>query len=245
MKSAPKTIVVIPARYGSTRFPGKPLVEINGKSMVLRVCEQAQRVNSVNRVVVATDNELIRNNVEKGGFEVVMTSESHVSGTGRCAEAVMKLEEKFDVVINVQGDEPFIAPELIEEVVNAFTEQVKIVTAVKKITDLKVLNNPNVVKAVLSESNNALYFSRQAIPYNRDANFSDWLNHSTYYKHIGIYGFKSETLQQLVKLPEGSLENSEKLEQLRWLSNDFKIKAIITDHESIGIDTPEDLKRFC
>jgi len=238
-----RTVVIVPARYASTRFPGKPLVEIDGKSMVQRVCEQAQQTNLVDKVIVATDSALISSHVRGVGFDVIMTSENHSSGTERCAEALGSLTEEFDIVINVQGDEPFIAPELIEQVIKGFDETTEIVTAVKKITNIETLLNPNVVKAVLSESNHAMYFSRNAIPYNRDAVLKDWVNQGTYYKHIGIYGFKSKTLQRLVKLPVTSLESIEKLEQLRWIGHGFRIKAIVTEHESVGIDTPEDLMR--
>lgn len=244
MSIAPKIAVIIPARYASSRFPGKPLVEIAGKSMIQRVCEQAMQVGLVDKVVVATDSELIKAHVENLGFEVIMTAENHSSGTERCAEAAEKLQGGFDIIINVQGDEPFIAPELIEEVIKGFDENAQIVTAVKKVNDIEMLLNPNVVKAVLSEANYALYFSRNAIPYNRDAVVKDWANQSTYYKHIGIYGFRVKTLQKLVQLPATSLENIEKLEQLRWIGHGYQIKAIVTEHESIGIDTPEDLKRL-
>lgn len=244
MNATLKTVVIVPARYASTRFPGKPLVEIDGKSMIQRVCEQAKQANSIDKVVVATDSELISSHVTEIGFDVIMTSENHSSGTERCAEAAEKLTEEFDIVINVQGDEPFIAPELIEEVIKGFDDTTQIVTAVKKVTENEVLLNQNVVKAVLSETNYAMYFSRQAIPYNRDAITSDWINQSTYYKHIGIYGFKSETLKKLVELPVTSLETIEKLEQLRWLGHGFRVKAIVTDYESVGIDTPEDLERL-
>lgn len=241
--NSPSVLVVIPARYASTRFPGKPLVEIHGKTMIQRVCEQVKQVTDVNRIIVATDDIRIKTHVEAGGFEAMMTSENHSSGTERCAEVVEKLPEKFDIIINVQGDEPFIAPELIQQVIDGFELTTQIVTMVKKITETDVLHNPNVVKAVFSQNRTALYFSRQPIPYQRDAVSIEWLNNFEYYKHIGIYGFRHLELLKLVQLPISPLEEAEKLEQLRWLFYGRAIKIVVTEHESIGIDTSDDLNK--
>ncbi len=239
-----RILVVIPARYASTRFPGKPLVEIRGKTMIQRVYEQVSRVSSVSRIVVATDDNRIKAHVETLGFDVMMTSEKHESGTERCAEVVEQLPETYDIVINVQGDEPFIAPELIQEVIDGFSEKAQIVTAVKQISDIETLHNPNVVKVVFTADQKALYFSRQPIPFQRDSPPENWLSNVDYYKHIGIYGFRRSKLLQLVKLPVASLESAEKLEQLRWLQAGFEIHVVRTKHESIGIDSVDDLHKI-
>lgn len=239
-----RIIAVIPARYASTRLPGKPLIEINGITMIQRVYERVKRVSGVDKILVATDDDRILQHVLAFGGNAVMTSAELPSGTERCVEAIEQLNETFDFAINIQGDEPFIAPELIEQVIESFGIETQVVTAVKQITDSEVLFNPNVVKAVLSESHHALYFSRQTLPFVRDEPTENWLAKTKFYKHIGIYGFKTEVLKQLVKLPISVLETTEKLEQLRWLANGFSVRAVITEHESIGIDTPEDLVQF-
>ena len=240
----PSVLVIIPARYASTRFPGKPLIDIHGKSMILRVCEQVQQVKNVSRIIVATDDDRIKAHVQSFGHEVMMTAEHHQSGTERCAEVTRNLPEKYDIVINVQGDEPFIAPELIQQVIDGFDPEIQIVTVVKKIEEIEVLHSPNVVKAIFSEDQQAIYFSRHPIPYQRDAPINEWLLFADYYKHIGIYGFTHAELLKVVDLPLSPLESAEKLEQLRWLYYGSKIKVVITEHESIGIDTSEDLNKI-
>lgn len=239
-----KILVVIPARYASSRLPAKPLLDIEGKSMIRRVYEQVTQVSKCAAVVVATDNSLIFDHVTQFGGKVAMTDPNHPSGTDRCAEVLQQMGGKtaFDYVINVQGDEPFIAPEMIEELIQLFDGKTEIATAVKQIEEKEQLFNSNVVKAVLSVQQQALYFSRQAIPFVRDVAPENWLETTNFYKHIGIYGFRSDILERIVAIPVSELEATEKLEQLRWLSHGYRIQAVITEHESKGVDTEEDLE---
>jgi 3-deoxy-manno-octulosonate cytidylyltransferase (CMP-KDO synthetase) len=240
-----KILGIIPARYASTRFPGKPLTIIGGKSMIRRVYEQASCAVSLSSVIVATDDERIRQHVLDFGGKVVMTSSDHPSGTDRCYEAMQLAGESFDIVVNIQGDEPFIHPKQIDLVASCFSEkQVQIATLVKKINGYDELTNPNIPKVALGENRNALLFSRQTIPYLRGVEPSSWLDHYTFYKHIGIYAYRAETLAEITSLNASSLEKAESLEQLRWLENGYKIKVEITDFESVAIDTPEDLKKL-
>ena len=239
------TIGIIPARYASTRFPGKPLIDINGKSMIQRVYEQVQK--ALIHVCVATDDTRIKDAVEGFGGKVVMTSSTHESGTDRCAEAVELFEQQenitADTVINIQGDEPFIDPIQIEQLVGVLNNRgAQIATLIKKITDIKTLDNSNKVKVVIGKESNALYFSRSAIPFVRNFDKNEWLTHQDFYHHIGMYGYKKNILMEICKLPKSILEQSESLEQLRWLENGYSIKTAITDIESIGIDTPDDLQ---
>lgn len=238
-------VAIIPARYASTRFPGKPLVDIGGKTMIQRVYDQVSKV--INDVYVATDDERIFDKVRSFGGKVIMTSDAHRSGTDRCYEAFTKLEDWFDVVINVQGDEPFIQPEQIEALKNCFADdETQIATLVKKITDkdgVEVLFNPNTPKVVIDKQNNALYFSRSPIPYKRGSDEKNWMAEHDYYKHVGVYAYRSEVLSQIVQMPPSKLELAESLEQLRWLENGLKIKAGFTEVETVGIDTPEDLEK--
>lgn len=240
-----RVLAIIPARYASTRFPAKPLALLGGKPIVQRVYEQVAKV--VKRVVVATDDERIYNAVVAFGGEVVMTSPNHKSGTDRCAEAYEKLECEADIVINVQGDEPFIATEQIESLIRCFeNEKIEIATLAKPFSandGIETLENPNSPKVVLSTKGEAIYFSRSVIPFLRGVERSEWLQHHTFYKHIGIYAFRAKTLTAITQLPQSPLEEAEKLEQLRWLENGYKIGVGITDIETIGIDTPEDLHR--
>lgn len=230
---------IIPSRYASSRFPGKPLVMIDGISMIERVYRQTELSKKLNRVIVATDDERIFDHVKNFGGEVVYTSAAHHSGTDRCAEVVNALENDCDVVINIQGDEPYIDPAQIDLLATCFeTEGVSIATLIKQTRSMDDLTNPNVVKVVTDKNGRALYFSRSAIPYNR-SNFENAL----YYKHIGIYGYSSDVLLKLSVLPHGMLEQTESLEQLRWLENGFLIQTAVTDIETISIDTPEDLKK--
>ncbi|MEK6616669.1 MAG: 3-deoxy-manno-octulosonate cytidylyltransferase [Bacteroidota bacterium] len=235
---------IIPARYASTRFSGKPLADINGKFMIQRVYEQAKKCKSLCEVIVATDDERIEKAVKKIKGKVVMTSNKHESGTDRCHEALKIIgEKKFDAVINIQGDEPFIYPEQISKVANCFKDKnVQIATLVMKLNTLHELTNHNTIKVVVSKKKEAIYFSRTAIPYYRGEDFSEWLNLHTYYKHAGIYGYRSDILEEVTKLEHSSLEIAESLEQLRWIENGYKIAVEFTDLESHSIDTPEDLK---
>ncbi len=239
-------IGIIPARYASTRFPGKPLADMDGKSMIQRVYEQVK--DTVDAVYVATDDQRIEQAVKNFGGNVVMTSDKHKSGTDRCYEAYQKVGEDFDVVINIQGDEPFIQPKQIETIKNCFTDNsVQIATLVKPFRPEddfeKVLFNPNSPKVVINRNQEAMYFSRSVIPYIRGKHFSEWLPNHTYYKHIGMYAYRADVLAQITSLPQSPLELAESLEQLRWLENGYKIKVGITDIETIGIDTPEDLAK--
>jgi 3-deoxy-manno-octulosonate cytidylyltransferase (CMP-KDO synthetase) len=234
---------IIPARYASTRFPAKALVNIGGKSMIQRVVEQAQQARSLSRVVVATDDERIRAHVADFGGEVVMTSTHHQSGTDRCQEAVQQLGVAADYVVNIQGDEPFIQPRQIDLLTSVLDGNTELATLVKAIDDPQTLQNPNSPKVVLSATGDALYFSRQAIPYLRGKPVEAWLDAHTYYKHIGLYAYRTDVLAQLTQLPPSLLEQAESLEQLRWLENGYRIRTVTTDLDSHGIDTPEDLEK--
>ena len=240
-----KFIGIIPARYASTRFPGKPLVDMLGKPMIERVYEQVKDV--LDAVWVATDDERIEKAVKQFGGNVIMTSSNHRSGTDRCYEAYCKIGSGFDVVINIQGDEPFIQPKQIETIKTCFKkDDVQIATLVKPFDadgDFEsTLFNANSPKVVLNKNNEAMYFSRSIIPYIRGKKYDEWLHNHSFYKHIGLYGYRAETLKQITHLPQSPLELAENLEQLRWLENGYKIKVGITDLETIGIDTPADMK---
>ncbi len=239
--------VIIPARYASTRFPGKPLAMIDGQMMIQRVFNRASEATPL--VWVATDDTRIYDAVEGFGGRAVMTSPEHRSGTDRCAETVGKIEKivggKIDIVINVQGDEPFIRPEQIELLKNCFSDKgVVLATLIRKVRTDEPLSNPNQVKVVVGANLDALYFSRSPIPYVRDTAPEEWNSRHIFYKHIGMYGYKADVLREITKLPAGRLETAENLEQNRWLENGYRIRCAITDHESVGIDTPEDLERL-
>jgi 3-deoxy-manno-octulosonate cytidylyltransferase (CMP-KDO synthetase) len=239
-------IGIIPARFASTRFPGKPLVKIGGKTMIERVYFQS--LKSIDNVIVATDDERIYNTVIDFGGEAVMTSSLHQSGTDRCCETLDITEKnknkKYDIVINIQGDEPFIDPEQINQLKKLFNDELtQIATLITPIKSSTELFDFNKVKCVIDKNKFALYFSRQAIPYIRNYSQGEWMLRHNFYKHLGIYGFKSSVLREITKLPQSSLEVAESLEQNRWLENGYKIKTDITLHESIAIDTPEDLDR--
>jgi 3-deoxy-manno-octulosonate cytidylyltransferase (CMP-KDO synthetase) len=234
---------IIPARYQSSRFPGKPLVDIFGKSMVQRVYERACEAKELDEVWVATDDARIVEHVERFGGRAMLTLESHTSGTERCHEASALLNRNADAIINIQGDEPYIHPGQISELCRLIRrEDVHIATLVKRIEDPANLLNPNKVKVVLDQANRALYFSRSAIPFYRDLAVTDWLKRHDYYKHIGLYGYKTKCLQEIVHLAPSALERAESLEQLRWLEHGKRIHCGITRHESPAIDTPEDLQ---
>ena len=240
-------IVIIPARFGSSRFPGKPLANIFGKSMIQRVYEQS--VKAVANVWVATDDGRIVEAVLGFGGNVVMTSDLHRSGTDRCAEAVKNVSaitgKHYDVVINVQGDEPFIYPEQIRLAMRCFEENAntEIATLIQPISKIEEVFNPANAKVVLDRHRNAIYFSRAPIPYVAKTDESEWLSKATFYNHVGLYGYRTDILEKLTQLPEGELEKAESLEQLRWLENGFKINTKVTDHDSMGIDTPEDIEK--
>jgi len=240
-----KILGIIPSRYGSTRFPGKPLIDINGKSMIQRVYEQAKKAKSLADVVVATDDNRIFEHVNSFGGKVFMTSTNHESGTERCAEVVRKIDEVFDVVINIQGDEPFINPEQINQLCECFNDsKTDIATLIKKINSEEELFNPNRPKVEVDEKGFAKMFSRNAIPVLKNIEKQDWLKNHTFYKHIGIYGYNRTVLNKICLLPPSPLELKEKLEQLRWLENNYSIKIAITAHEGIAIDTPKDLEKI-
>ncbi len=235
---------IIPARFASTRFPGKPLADIAGRSMIRRVYEQASKCSSLQQVIVATDDLRIYDHVSAFGGVAMMSSDAHQSGTDRCAEIASAYPDT-DVFINIQGDEPFIDPNQIDLLCACFERpEVVLATLVKKINSVSELLSQNTPKVVLSKSMNALYFSRTAIPFIREQDENQWLNYHTYYKHVGIYGYTNDTLRQISNLPVSALESAEMLEQLRWLENGLPIRVAITDVESIAIDTPEDLQRI-
>lgn len=234
----------IPARFASTRFPGKPLALLGGKPIIQRVYEQV--CNVLNEVYVATDDNRIADAVRGFGGNVVMTSANHKSGTDRINEAVNKTGKDFDVVINIQGDEPFIHRSQIEEICHCFDDsQTMIATLGRPFTSshtLADLENPNSPKLICDNNGFAMYFSRSIIPYLRNVERKDWINSFNYLKHIGLYAYRTEVLKEITKLPQSSLEMAESLEQLRWLQNGYRIKVGITKIETIGIDTPEDLR---
>jgi 3-deoxy-manno-octulosonate cytidylyltransferase (CMP-KDO synthetase) len=243
-----KFIAIIPSRYGSSRFPGKPLADIAGKMMIQRVYEQV--VQAVDEVWVATDDERIATAVRSFGGKVVMTSADHRSGTDRCAEAVKAVSKEtgnnFEVVINVQGDEPFINPEQISILQKPFIEDpaTEIATLIQQIRETEVLLNPGEAKVALDIHGNAIYFSRLPIPMVAKAAQEEWIEKCNYYCHVGVYAYRTDILEKLSKLPEGILEKAESLEQLRWLENGYKIKTALTDHATVGIDTPEELEKI-
>ena len=240
-----KVIGVIPARYASSRFPGKPLVEIQGKSMIRRVFERCQQASSLDAVIVATDDDRIFQHVLGFGGQVKMTSDEHKSGTDRCAEVAMSHPEA-ELVVNIQGDEPYIDPRQIDQLVQLFEkgEGIDIATLAKKIEDEALLFDPNVVKVVFNANSEALYFSRSTIPFLRNQTKQQRLAAYDFYKHIGIYAFRKQVLLTCAGLPQGRLEKMELLEQLRWLEAGFTIQVGVTQLETIGVDTPEDLKKF-
>jgi len=236
-----KYVGIIPARFASSRFPGKPLTVIEGKTMIHRVYEQASKSKILSEVIVATDDERIVKEVNRFGGQVMMTSSAHKSGTDRCAELIEK-EHSWDVVLNIQGDEPYIQPEQIDLLCNCFqSTAVQIATLIKQINSTEELFNVNTPKVIFNSNKEALYFSRTPIPYCRDQEKDHWLKSHTYYKHIGIYAYRSDVLKAISRLKPSSLELAESLEQLRWLENGYKVHVEITQLESIAIDSPEDL----
>lgn len=241
-----KIIGIIPARFASTRFPGKPLVKIGQKTMIQRVYEQVSKAQYLDNVLVATDDQRIYKHIQSFNGQVVMTATTHQSGTDRCAEAIQHLTDTYDIVINIQGDEPFIHPEQIDAVAQLLQSEAHlcIATLAKAITTEAQLFNPNVVKVVIGQQQQALYFSRHPIPYIRKVEKKQWLSTTTFYKHLGLYGYRTPTLQAIAALSPARLERLESLEQLRWLEHGYSIGVGITTLEAIGIDTPEDLNRI-
>lgn len=240
-----KFIAIIPARFASTRFPGKPLAMLGGMTVIERVYKQV--IDNVDEAVVATDNQQIAEEVRRFRGMAVMTSPNHRSGTDRCNEAYSKLDSQFDVIINVQGDEPFIQPEQIQTIKQCFDDpKVEIATLVKHFTKkdgFMALANPNSPKVILNDNMEAVYFSRAVIPFVRDVQpGEEWFDKANFYKHIGVYAYKPETLRKITQLTPSSLELAESLEQLRWIQNGYHIKAGVTNIETIGIDTPQDLQ---
>lgn len=240
-----KIAAIIPARYASTRFPGKPLVDMDGKPMIRRVYEQVSKV--LDDVYVATDDERIHAAVRQFGGEAVITSDRHRSGTDRCQEAVSLIEKPYDVILNIQGDEPFIDPSQIRLLIACFeTPETELATLVKPFGQddtVETLFDPSSPKVVLNNRGEAIYFSRSVIPFIRDADRAEWHRRHQYYKHLGVYGYRTDILHQITQLPPSELERAESLEQLRWIEHGYRIKVAITACETIGIDTVEDLQR--
>lgn len=237
-----KFIAIIPARYASTRFPGKPLAMLGGNTVIQRVYEQASAV--LEEAYVATDDERIYQAVEAFGGCAVMTRADHKSGTDRLEEAATKIGTDADVIINIQGDEPFIQKSQIETLKGLFeNDETQIGTLGKPFENMEAVQNPNSPKIVCDRRGFALYFSRSVIPYVRGEEPANWLNHFPYLKHLGIYAYRRQVLHEVTQLPQSSLEKAESLEQLRWLENGYRIRVGITNVETIGIDTPEDLQR--
>ena len=231
-----KVIGIIPSRYASTRLPGKPLIDILGKSMIQRVYEQCKKSKSLSKLIVATDDQRIYTHVLSFGGEAVMTSKAHETGTKRCNEVVQNLNEHVDIIINIQGDEPFINPLQIEEIITLFNNsEVQIGTLAKKIDDIKILSDRNTPKAIFDKEQNAINFCRKI------AKIS---NEDIYYKHIGIYAYKKNILEEICRLPQSQNEIQEQLEQLRWLDNNYKIKVGITHFDSLSIDTANDIEKI-
>lgn len=240
-----KVLAIIPARFGSTRFPGKPLIDIAGKTLIQRVYEQCLKAENIDKTVVATDDERILQHVQSFGGNVVMTSSTHPTGTDRCVEAYLNLEEKYDVVLNIQGDEPFVDPQQINSLASIFSENkdAEIGTLAKLITDPAEIFDPKEAKIVFNDQKQVLYMSRSPIPYIKDLETKLWHTKFDFYKHIGIYGFREYTLLNISKMQQTNLEKVESLEQLRWL-NTYKMYLGFTDIDTLSIDTPEDLSEI-
>ena len=236
---------IIPVRYASSRFPGKPLVDIKGKSMIQRVYEQAAKSKLLNKVVVATDDNRIFDHVSNFGGQVVMTAAHHPSGTDRCWDALQQLEEEYQYVINIQGDEPLINPAQIDELATILQDgKTALATQMMAIDNYELLFDKGEVKIVLNANNEALYFSRMAIPFIKGIDEKEWHLHHHYFRHVGMYAYRKDVLKKITQLPLSSLEIAESLEQLRWIENGFSIKCVSTAHESHCIDTPEDLEKL-
>jgi 3-deoxy-manno-octulosonate cytidylyltransferase (CMP-KDO synthetase) len=236
-------IGIIPARYASTRFPGKPLAMINGKTMLQRVVEQSKMADLITEVIVASDDARIEAHCKEIGVTCVMTSAQHPSGTDRCQEAYKLSGSTAKYIINIQGDEPFLHPEQINSLANVCDGNVELATQMIKCADHAMLVDSGEVKIVLNRSNEALYFSRSVIPFVKNEDLKNWHNKHTYYRHVGMYAYRADILEKISKLPVSPLEKAESLEQLRWLENGFKIKCVETTYESHCVDTPEDIEK--
>ena len=235
---------IIPARYASTRFPGKPLIDIEGKTMIQRVYEQASKSNALDKVVVATDNVRIANHVRSFKGDVVLTAPDHESGTDRCWDAYKQLGGSYEYIINIQGDEPFIDPSQIDLLAGTLKDgTTELATLIIPVTDHEVLFDYGEVKVVLSDKMEGLYFSRMVIPYIKNVVQEEWHKHHQYYRHVGMYAYRKDVLEAVTKLPVSSLEKAESLEQLRWLEAGFRIRCAITQFDSHCIDTPEDVAK--
>jgi len=234
---------IIPARYASTRFPGKPLIDLAGKSMLQRVYEQCKKCMALERIIIATDDKRIYDHAEGFGAEVCLTNPEHPSGTDRCAEVSSKMKLSSEVVVNIQGDEPLIDPQQITDLIQCFNDpKTQIATLIKKIEKQEILFNPNTPKVIVDEEQFAIYFSRETIPHLRNIDKSTWLKSHTFYQHIGIYAYQKKVLEEITQLSPSSLEKAESLEQLRWIEHQYKIKTACTDAETYAIDTPEDVQ---
>lgn len=238
-----KIIGIIPARYASTRFPGKPLIDIQGKSMIQRVYEQAKLAKSLSKVVVATDDSRIAEHVLGFGGEVVITKAEHPSGTDRCYEALELSGGGFDYIINIQGDEPFIHPNQIDELASVCDGHSELATQMIPVDSHEILFDRGEVKIVLNQNNEALYFSRMVIPFIKGVDEKEWHKHFPYFRHVGLYAYRTDILKSITQLAPSNLENAESLEQLRWLQHGFKIKLVQTEYDSHCIDTPEDVEK--
>jgi 3-deoxy-manno-octulosonate cytidylyltransferase (CMP-KDO synthetase) len=239
-----KIVAIIPARYASSRFPGKPLANLAGKPMILHVAERVNKIQELAEVWIATDDERIYRVVQDAGYQALMTSASAPSGTDRLAEAVRHLAlESKDYIINVQGDEPLISSEHLNGLIRLLDGNTQLASIKKAIKDSEELFDPNVVKVICNEKESAIYFSRHSIPYLRGVNKEDWASRGLHYKHIGIYAYRKDVLLEISCLPPSRLEKAESLEQLRWLEAGYSIKMATTEMESIGVDVPEDIKK--
>ncbi len=239
-----KILGVIPARFASSRFPGKPLADLLGKSMVHRVYLQCKKSKFLTEIVVATDHQKIYDHVIGFGGNAVITSEQHPSGTDRCREAMELHSNQFDFVVNIQGDEPFIDPQQIDLLCRSLDATTELATLIQKIITMEQLLSPGEAKVVLNNKLEAMYFSRSPIPFVQKINQKDWLDHTQFYRHVGLYAYRNDILKKITQLPVSTLEKAESLEQLRWIENGFKIKTVETDsEEGLCIDTPEDLLR--
>jgi 3-deoxy-manno-octulosonate cytidylyltransferase (CMP-KDO synthetase) len=236
-------IGIIPARYASTRFPGKPLAMIQGQSMLQRVYAQAKKAGLLNEVIIATDDDRIRDHAASFGAPVVMTKADHPSGTDRCYEALLNHGKNYDYVLNIQGDEPFLDPGQIDSLAKACDGNVEIATQMIKCDSHDVLFDTGEVKIILNHKHEGLYFSRNVIPFIKGKDEKEWHLHHAYYRHVGMYAYRTDILKKLTALPPSSLEKAESLEQLRWLENGFKIKCIETNFDSHCVDTPEDIEK--
>ena len=239
-----KILAIIPSRYLSTRFPGKPLIDIKGKTMIQRVYEQTAKSTRIHQLIVATDDERIFHHVESFGGKAIMTSVNHATGTDRCNEVMSTIGHEFDFAINVQGDEPFLVPEQIDELCDCMDYTTELATLAKSIEDEATLFDTNEAHVVFDKNHDALYFSRNVIPFQHKKAKELWLKGFPYYKHVGLYAYRKDILQKIASLPQSALELAEGLEQLRWLEAGFKVKIGFTKYESVCIDSPEDLQKI-